>query len=214
MPRMALLHRAEIRPTKLELLTAWLPSRGWYQGDAAAEVVRVAAYRFDDPAGEVGIETLLVRAGAGPVHQVPLTYRGAPLPSADAWLIGTVEHSVLGTRWVYDACADPVYAAALADAVLAGTGQAEEYFEVDGRREVRPPTMEITSDPGGIEVPAVGEVRRVEDGPLTLIVTDTVRLTLRRRPEAATEEAPTGTAATLTGAWDGARVPLAYAALR
>ncbi|MFG2064534.1 hypothetical protein ACGFIK_24295 [Micromonospora sp. NPDC048871] len=211
---MALLHRAHARPTRLELVAAWLPSRDWYQGDAAAELVRVAAYRFDDPAGEVGIETLLVRAGAGPVHQVPLTYRGAPLPGADAWLLGTMEHSVLGTRWIYDACADGVYAAALAEAVLAGSGQAEEYYEVDGHREVRPPSMEITSDPGGIQVPAVGEVRRVEDGALTLIVTDTVQLTLVRRPDAASGEAPTGTAATLTGAWDGARVPLAYASLR
>lgn len=214
MPRMALLHRAEIRPTKLELLTAWLPSRGWYQGDAAAEVVRVAAYRFDDPAGEVGIETLLVRAGAGPVHQVPLTYRGAPLPSADAWLIGTMEHSALGTRWVYDACADPVYAAALAEAVLADTGQAEEYFEVDGHREVRAPSMEISSDPGGIDVPAVGAVRRVVDGTLAVIVTDTVELTLLRRPDAAAGGTPNGTVATLSGAWDGVSIPLAYAALR
>jgi hypothetical protein len=43
----------------------------------------VSAYRFDDPAGEVGIETLLVRRGAGPVLQVPLTYRGAPLAGAE-----------------------------------------------------------------------------------------------------------------------------------
>ncbi|WP_158566384.1 CG0192-related protein, partial [Micromonospora craterilacus] len=159
---MALLHRAEIHPTKLELLAAWLPGRDWYQGDTGAEVTRVAGYRFDDPAGEVGIETLLVRAGDGPVHQVPLTYRGAPLDGADAWLVGTIEHSVLGRRWVYDACGDPVYAAALASAVLAGTGQAEEYFEVDGRREVRPASMDIASDaPAGTHVPTVGAIRRV-----------------------------------------------------
>ena len=215
MRRMALLHRAEVRPTKLELLTAWLPGRSWYQGDDAAELVRVAAYRFDDPAGAVGIETLLVGAGAGPVHQVPLTYRDAPLPAADAWLIGTMEHSVLGTRWVYDACADPVYAAALADAVLAGTGQAEEYFDIDGHREVRAPSMDITSDPGGVDVPAVGTVRRVVDGSLTVIVTDTVELTLVRRPDPVTAGTPTGAAAaTLIGAWEGTSTPLAYASVR
>ncbi|TCC00510.1 hypothetical protein E0H26_02160 [Micromonospora zingiberis] len=211
---MALLHRADLRPTKLELLASWLPSRSWYQGDSAAELVRVAAYRFDDPAGEVGIETLLVRFGTGPVHQVPLTYRGAPLPAADAWLIGTLEHSVLGTRWVYDACADPVYAAALADAVLTGSGQAEEYFEVDGRPEVRAPSMDITSDGAGADVPAVGAVRRVVDGDRTVIVTDTVELTLARRP-GLTGSQPTGPAgATLTGTWDGVSAPLAYATLR
>src|SRR5262249_43716375 len=30
--RMALLHRAELHPTKRELLAAWLPGRRWYQG--------------------------------------------------------------------------------------------------------------------------------------------------------------------------------------
>jgi hypothetical protein len=89
----------------------------------------VAGFRFDDPAGEVGIETMLVSADGEIVYQVPLSYRGAPLPDRDAWLIGTSEHSVLGRRWIYDACGDPVYAAALAGVILAGTGQAEELVE-------------------------------------------------------------------------------------
>ncbi|MGH3742660.1 MAG: maltokinase N-terminal cap-like domain-containing protein, partial [Micromonosporaceae bacterium] len=67
---MALLHRATLHPTKLELLAGWLPGRRWFRGEAASEVVRVASYRFDDPAGEVGIETMLVRAADGPVLQV------------------------------------------------------------------------------------------------------------------------------------------------
>ena len=29
---MALLHRATLRPTKLDLLTAWLPSQPWFLG--------------------------------------------------------------------------------------------------------------------------------------------------------------------------------------
>ncbi|MEE3920756.1 hypothetical protein V2I01_28660 [Micromonospora sp. BRA006-A] len=37
-----------------------MPGRQWFAGEAGAPVSRVAAYRFDDPAGEVGIETLLV----------------------------------------------------------------------------------------------------------------------------------------------------------
>ena len=40
---------------------------------------------------------------------MPVTYRDAPLPGADAWLIGTMDHSVLGKRWVYDGVGDPVY---------------------------------------------------------------------------------------------------------
>jgi hypothetical protein len=207
---MALLHRAELRPTKLELLATWLPGRVWYRGDADAEVVRVGAYRFDDPAGEVGIETLLVRVGTGPVHQVPLTYRGEPLAGAEDRLVGTMEHSALGRRWVYDACGDPVYASALADAVLAGTGQAEEYFEEDGERQVRPPNMDIASDAPAAEVPPVGAVRSVVDGDLTVIVTDGVELTVVRRPGSGA--AATGVA--LSGTWDDVSAPLAYAAPR
>jgi hypothetical protein len=105
----ALLHRAELHPTKLGLLAGWLPGRRWYREQSAADLVRVASYRFDDPAGVVGIETMLVMAGAGPIYQVPLTYRGAPLDGGDGWLLGTAEHSVLGRRWVYDACGDRLY---------------------------------------------------------------------------------------------------------
>ena len=54
---------------------------------------------------------MLVAVGDGPVYQVPMTYRGMPLDGADAFLIGTTDHSVLGRRWVYDACGDPVFAA-------------------------------------------------------------------------------------------------------
>ncbi|SCL49056.1 hypothetical protein GA0070606_1408 [Micromonospora citrea] len=207
---MALLHKAELRPTKLELVAAWLPGRPWFRGTPGADVVRVAAYRFDDPAGEVGMETLLVRAGDGPIHQVPLTYRGAPLDGGDEWLVGTTEHSVLGRRWVYDACGDPVYAAALASAVLAGTAQAEEYIEIDGRMEHRPRSMTVTSSgASGGEAPAVGAVRQVVPDDPTLVVTDTVDLVVVRRLDDGSH--PEG--ATLTGTWDGqpTPLPLAYA---
>jgi hypothetical protein len=45
------------------------------------ELERVGAYRFDDPVGEVGIETHLVRAGERLLH-VPLTYRANPMITA------------------------------------------------------------------------------------------------------------------------------------
>ncbi|MEV4843588.1 hypothetical protein AB0K20_10260 [Micromonospora matsumotoense] len=211
---MALLHRAEIRPTKLALLAAWLPGRRWYSGPADGEPVLVGAYRFDDPAGEVGIETMLVRVDAGPVHQVPLTYRGAPLADADEWLVGTTHHSVLGPRWVYDACGDPVYAAALATAILAGTGQAQEYFETDGVRETREPSMTVTTT-GSAVAPVVGGLRQVRDGDPTHIGTDTVDLVVARRLPGdgsvggLPDDGPA--AATLTGRWPGQSTPMPLA---
>ncbi|MDD0856964.1 hypothetical protein NHF46_02405 [Arthrobacter alpinus] len=78
------------------------------------------AFRFDDPAGEVGIETHVV-AVDGKTYQVPLTYRGAPLEGAEEFLVTTMDHSVLGSRWVYDATADPVYVSELAAAILTGS---------------------------------------------------------------------------------------------
>lgn len=220
----AVVHRAELRPTKLELLAGWLPGRRWCHG-VAAGIERVAAYRFDDPAGAVGIETLLVRAGDGPVHQVPLTYRDAPLAGGDGWLVGTAEHAVLGRRWVYDACGDPLYAATLASAILGGTGQADEFVQVDGRLERREPTMTVTGsgtrgagEAGSAGVPPVGALPRVlaDDDP-TLVVTDTVRLAVvRRLDHGATPTGATPTGATLTGTWPGQPTPLllAYASPR
>jgi hypothetical protein len=207
---MALLHRATLHPTKLELLTTWLPSRSWYAGQAG-EALQVATYRFDDPADAVGIETLLVRVGDGPVYQTPLTYRAAPLAGADDWLLGTAEHSVLGRRWVYDGAADPVYAAALASAILGNTGQAEQLVDIGGRLERREFSMTIVGS-GGAAVPVVSAVDRVVDGDPTLIVTDTVELTVIHRLDAGIEL----DGAVLTGAWPGqaTATPLASATLR
>lgn len=212
--RMALLHRAELHPSKLELLASWLPGRQWFAGETGAPVTRVAAYRFDDPAGEVGVETLLVRAGDGPVLQAPLTYRGAPLAGADDFFVGLVEHSVLGRRWVYDACGDPVYPPLLAAAVLADAGQAEEYFEVDGKREVRPASMTLTGSRTGRPVPSgpvsTGPVSAGSgDGGVTVVQVGDVELAVVRRPVPA--EVPGS--GRLTGTWSGQDEPvlLAYA---
>lgn len=129
-------HDATIVPTKLELLVGWMPQQRWYatKGAPAPTLTRVGGFRFEDPEGEVGIETVLVAARPGPgpgsgpgpgpgpvvVYQVPLTYRAAPLEGAEHALVGTMEHSVLGRRWVYDAPHDPVYVAALVETILKG----------------------------------------------------------------------------------------------
>lgn len=122
--RVALIHQADLTPTKLELLRAWIPGRAWGAAPGTPSPEVIGAFRFDDPDGEVGIETHLVRTATGDVLQVPLTYRGAPLAGADAALVTTMEHSVLGRRWVYDGCADPVYLRALIHTIVTGGTQA------------------------------------------------------------------------------------------
>ncbi|GAA3831468.1 1,4-alpha-glucan branching protein [Streptomyces phyllanthi] len=126
---MAVIHQATLKPTKLELLTSWLPSRPWYRGGAGEpQPVKAGGFRLDDPQGEVGIEFIVVTDTAGPdpaTYLVPLTYRGAPLDGAEHALIGTMEHSVLGRRWVYDGCHDPVLVAQLL-ALVEGRVQAQD----------------------------------------------------------------------------------------
>lgn len=109
---MAVIHRTTLKPTKLELLAAWLPSRPWYHaGEGGPRLAKAGGFRLDDPQGEVGIEFMIVTDVRGPgptAHLVPLTYRGAPLQGAEHALVGTMEHGVLGPRWAYDGCHDPV----------------------------------------------------------------------------------------------------------
>lgn len=202
---MALVYQADIRPTKLELLSAWLPTQAWSARLGGGDLVRVAACRFDDPAGEVGIETMLVRAGDGPVLHTPLTYRGAPLAGAERFLLGTTEHSVLGTRWVYDACGDPVYAAVLARTIATGGGEAEEYVQTDGQPVRRAPIMTVRgSGTAAADPPGIGDVVRVDDGDPTVIVTGSGSLTVLRRPAVADPAAlPAWRSPHLTGTWDG-----------
>ncbi len=154
---MALLHRADLVPSKLELLAGWAPRQPWFVGDRDAPLTNVASFRFDDPDGEVGVETLLIRAGDGPVMQVPLTYRNEEVPGAGEWFIGTMEHSVLGTRWTYDALGDPVYLGELARVILTGDTQVELWIEIDGVMTLREPTARVVGS-GSEAAPDVDDI--------------------------------------------------------
>ncbi len=195
---MAIIHRAELTPTKLELLSAWLPAQEWWPGDAQPDLVSVGAYRFDDPAGEVGLETLLVRDATGPVVQVPLTYRDAPLPGAAAALLGTLQHSVLGTRWVYDAVADPTYVAVLTDVLRSGGTGAEELVEGEAGPQRRDPSARVRGSgpgPGPVPGPGPGPVPGPDGG---------LRVTVHRTPGRVPAEVD---GLTLTGTWTGQEEP-------
>lgn len=180
---MALLHQAQLHPSKLELLSEWLPTCAWFVGDAAAEFSNIASYRFDDPEGEVGVETILVRAGDGPTLHVPLTYRGAPLEGAEGFLIGTMEHSVLGKRWVYDGAGDPVYLQTVATATLNGGHQAELVIDKDGGREVREPNARVAGSGMNstiIATPSASSVTTRQEGTVTIADAGDVHVRIQR----------------------------------
>lgn len=128
---MAILHRATIRPTKPEVLSTLL----------GAPVDILAAYRLDDPAGEVGVEGFLLQVDDD-VRHVVLTYRGAPLEGVEP--LATMEHSVLGTRWIHRGDDDPVALACVA-ALLAGEQQqaAEEIWDGDVLVQTREPVVRL-----------------------------------------------------------------------
>lgn len=221
---MALLHDATLRPSKLELLAAWLPSQPWWPGSTTTEtdtagLESIGSYRFDDPADEVGIETYLLRAHDGVVH-VPLTYRGSPLPSAAAGLLGTLQHSVLGQRWVYDGCADPVYATALANAIVTGGSQAQLQVLSAGELTVREPLVRVTGsgspDAHGTPVAPIGTVTWASDHDTTTIGTDALQLVVLRRPDSAlgSSDDDTTSAPCLRGVWPGTESPVVLARCR
>lgn len=166
---MGIVHRqATITPTKQELVEAWLPSRSWAAGRTVAE--KVAEYRLDDPAGEVGVETIVWRADDGALLQTALTYRAEPLAGAEEHLITTMEHTVLGTRWIYDGCGDPVWADTLVRTVLTGGSQSPMFFERDGQRVDIPPRMEVHGSGDSSDAPHVAQVEEVSDDETTTVV--------------------------------------------
>lgn len=142
---MAIIYRADLTPDKPALIGAWLDGQPW-AGSGGDEVL--GSYRFDDPEGEVGVEVFLVRRGGRLLH-VPLAYRGAPLPGHGEHLVGTMEHSVLGTRWVYDGTEDEVARACFHRALTGEQEQAELEVWEEGRAvERRPQQVLVTRESG------------------------------------------------------------------
>ena len=164
---MAIVHRATLTPSKQELLAGWLPTQEW-AGPGDVEIL--GAYRYDDPAGEVGVEAFIVRRGERVLH-VPVTYRGAPCD--DAALIGTLEHSVLGHRWAYDGATDPVALGCFARALAGKQEQAQVELWDDEQRVHHLPlsvTVALEGTPGEGEFRIVREIGSADDAQTARIV--------------------------------------------
>lgn len=151
---MAILHEATLSPTKDDVLRDLLNARH----DVDGGVERLGAYRYDDPAGEVGIEAHIVECD-GRVFHVPLTYRGAPLDGVEP--ICTMSHSVLGDRWVYAATDDRVAVAAYTSALRGDQQQAVlELHRADGA--VESPATDVAVSATGDAAPEA-ELRFTDD---------------------------------------------------
>ncbi|WP_210588960.1 1,4-alpha-glucan branching protein [Streptomyces sp. GESEQ-35] len=208
---MALIHHTTLKPTKLELLTTWLPTRPWYVGGTGEPVLtKAGGFRLDDPEGEVGIEFMVVTDASVPdpaSYLVPLAYRGAPLDGVEHALVGTMEHGVLGKRWAYDGCHDPVLVAQLL-ALLEGRVQAQAQSVTDT------PDREVTRAYAGPGLPSTATAADTQDG-TELRVSDGTALRLHRGLRPGTK-APEDAAGHITGAWElpnGTRARAPFAVL-
>lgn len=193
---MAIVHRATVSPSKQEIATAWLAAQPW-RPEGQVEIL--GSYRFDDPAGEVGVEALVIRCG-GTHFQLPLTYRGTPMDDAGAVLLTTMEHSALGRRWIYLATSDPVGVDCFVKALLGQVEQVDMEVWEGGEFIARRGTgirVTLTSGPGRTE----------SDLPAATATVDTVRLTI---PHVLGTDP--GGERQLAGQWDGSS-PVVVASL-
>jgi hypothetical protein len=149
---MAVIHHTTLTPTKLELLSAWLPGQPWYRDSGRApDLARMGGFRLDDPGGTVGLEFMVVTdAATGTTYHVPLTYRDSELPGAGNGLLGTSQHGVLGRRWVYDGAYDPVLVAQLF-ALIQGAA------EPQAQSQSHTPDPTVTTGPPASAAPPVTE---------------------------------------------------------
>lgn len=205
---MALFHRATITPTKLEVIADWAPTQPWGP-PPDEEVEAIGAFRFDDPDGRVGMEVHLVTAG-GASFQVPLTYRDEPLDGADDALITEMEHSVLGTRWVYDGLRDPRLVLMFAAVAMTGQGEALGMAVYEGRWYVAPTNVRIQGGGWSQErVPVDGFEPVSDDADGALLRNDRFELSVARRPTPGARP-PIG----LTAIWPGQADPVVLAEVR
>ncbi len=203
---MAILHDATITPGKRDLMKGWLPSRSWFDGDLDRKPV--ASFRFDDPAGEVGVECFLLGGTDRPTLLIPMSYRGAPLDGAEEHLIGTTDHSVLGPRWVYDGCADPVAVSTILTAITTGGHEAALTMEQDGEIVTFEPTCRVAGSGSSPDPVYVEVVELVDAGDPTVTRAGELTLVLAR-----VVGSPVDGDETLTGTWRGGD-PVVLAAAR
>jgi maltokinase-like protein len=169
----------------------------------------IGSYRFDDPEGRVGMETHLVTA-RGTLFQVPLTYRDEPLDGAEDALITEMQHSVLGTRWVYDGLRDPRLVVMLAAVAMTGQGEALGLAVYDGRWYIAPSNVRIQGGGWTQErVPVDGFELASDEATASVLRNDRFELTVFRRPVPGPRPA-----IGLTATWDGRSDAVVLAEIR
>jgi len=144
---MGIVYNTSMSPSKNELVSAWLPKQEFYTGKGTPKLQHIGGFRLEDPEGQVGVELRIYADHSDTsdvVYHLPLTYRDAPLPGGEKYLIGTSEHAILGKRYIYDAAGDPVFTAQ-ARQLLAGNTAAQHHSE----SFTDDPRIKVNGNPAG-----------------------------------------------------------------
>ncbi|MGC2939129.1 MULTISPECIES: maltokinase N-terminal cap-like domain-containing protein [unclassified Brevibacterium] len=112
-----------------QLLATWIPRQSWFPKLAAdfgtdpditpMSVARAFTYTAEELGGFVGL-VAVISVGDGPTLRrlnIPLTLRGTEDMHLRHALIGRIDDLALGTVFVYDGAADPVFVNLMADAI-------------------------------------------------------------------------------------------------
>jgi len=208
---MALVHPGStISPTKLEIVQSWLGEQDWFTDDSSAlKAGQRFTYRFQDPAGEVGVESVLATVGDR-VFQLPLTYRAAELDGGEPFFLTQMDHSALGRRWIYFGLGDPVLVTQFVSAIVSGCRSVGLEFEMDGQMHTADTAVRAWGTGSG---EPVGDVT-IDDvdrgGPVTTVHTPLGTLSVphvldNTMPDCDRE---------LQGTWDGLEEDVTLATLR
>lgn len=118
----------------------------------------------------------------GSLFQVPVTYRDEPLSKTPESLIGTIEHSVLGLRYVHDGIYDDQFVTVLAGVASAGYGQSLGFAQQDGRWHAWPDQLRLE---GTAELPGRPPVDRFailnDNNDHVALQNDHIEMTIYRR---------------------------------
>ncbi len=110
-----------------------------------------------------------------------------------------MQHSVLGTRWVYDGLRDPLFVVMLAAVAMTGQGEALGIAVYDGRWYIAPSNVRIQGGAWTQERVPVDGFELESDDPVNVVLhNDRFRLKVYRRPAPGPRPA-----IGLTATWDG-----------